>query len=296
MAVSGAVVLAGQDVATAVVLRLANDEGSRGSVVLYNLAWTVFLLPWAVLAVPLATSAFPTLTARWGAGDRAGYGAAVTRVLRVTAAVTAVAAAVMAAASGPVARLVVLGAPGHVAPTVLARGLATFAPGALAFGLTAALSRALYAQHDARTPAFAASGGWLAAIALDIVLVRALPATWTVAAVGAATTVGLTLTGGWLVVALRRTAGPAATAGLWRTIAASVAAAGVGGAVGVAIERLLAPTTLPQSLGTTVLVTAVVVALASLVLIASDRPTARLIAARLAGLVPGARRREVTDG
>ncbi|MDX6300385.1 MAG: putative peptidoglycan lipid flippase, partial [Nocardioidaceae bacterium] len=46
MAISGAVVVGSQDIATAVVLRLANSHGSDGTVVLYNLAWTVFTVPW----------------------------------------------------------------------------------------------------------------------------------------------------------------------------------------------------------------------------------------------------------
>ena len=48
MALAGALVLGSQDIATAVVIRLTNAQGSTGAVVLYNLAWTVFLLPWAV--------------------------------------------------------------------------------------------------------------------------------------------------------------------------------------------------------------------------------------------------------
>src|SRR4051794_25980897 len=44
MAFAGAVVLGSQDLATGLILRLANDRGEAGAVVLYNLAWTVFLL------------------------------------------------------------------------------------------------------------------------------------------------------------------------------------------------------------------------------------------------------------
>ena len=58
LAVAGVVTLAAQQLSLVVVLRLSYG-GPAGTLVLYQLAWTVFLLPWAVLAVPLATSAFP---------------------------------------------------------------------------------------------------------------------------------------------------------------------------------------------------------------------------------------------
>ena len=57
----------------AAILRLANDRGANGAVVLFNLAWTVFLLPWAVLAVPVATAAFPTWCRTGSPGENRQY-------------------------------------------------------------------------------------------------------------------------------------------------------------------------------------------------------------------------------
>jgi putative peptidoglycan lipid II flippase len=227
MAISGALVLGSQDLATAVVLRLANDRGSAGAVVLYNLAWTVFTVPWAVAAVPLATTAFPGLTAAWQAGERDGYAAAVARTARVMIVVVAAAVALMIATAAPLSRVVVLGAPGHVAPVVLSRALVAFAPGLLGYGFVALLSRALYAQGNARTPAVASIVGWTVAIAVDIALALALPRSWTVAAIGIGTSVGVSVAGGWLFAALRRSTGPEAFGGLPRATVAAV----VGGAV-----------------------------------------------------------------
>src|SRR3954452_5630367 len=42
LALAGAVALGAQDLATGAILRLANDRGAHGAVVLYNLAWSVF--------------------------------------------------------------------------------------------------------------------------------------------------------------------------------------------------------------------------------------------------------------
>ena len=144
----------------------------------------------------------------------------------------------MGAAAGPVARIVVLGAPGGVAPTVLARGLAAFAPGLIGYSLVALLSRALYAQGNARTPATALVVGWAVAIVADVALALAMPASWTVAAIGIGTSIGVTVSGVWLLVAVRRSAGPSALSG---TRAGAAAAGFAGGLVAGACGTLAGP-------------------------------------------------------
>lgn len=227
LALAGAVVVGSQDVATGVALRLANDRGSDGAVVLFNLAWTVFLLPWAVLAVPLATAAFPTLAARAEAGDDAGFSHAASTTARAVVLAGAAAAAVLVAIAEPLARVVVLGAPGGVAPSQLARALVAFAPGVIGFGLIAHLSRVLYAAGDARTPAIATAIGWLLAVVTDVVLVVQLPRTWTATALAAGTSVGVSVTAVWLALRLRhrRELLTGVAAGLLRALGCAAVAA-----------------------------------------------------------------------
>ncbi|HWC34138.1 MAG TPA: lipid II flippase MurJ [Mycobacteriales bacterium] len=232
MALSGALVLGSQDLATAVVLRLANDRGTDGAVVLYNLAWTVFTVPWAVAAVPLATSAYPGLSAAWQSGARTAYAETLARTTRVMLVVVGAAAAVMAASAAPLARVVILGAPGHVDPNILVRALITFALGLPGYALVALMSRSLYAQGNNRTPATAALGGWLVAIVLDIVLAGVMPRAWTVAAIGIGTSVGVTVAGCWLLVAVARSAGASVLEGLRQAAAAGVVGAGFAGLCG----------------------------------------------------------------
>lgn len=239
MALSGALVLGSQDLATAVVLRLANDRGTDGSVVLYNLAWTVFTVPWAVAAVPLATSAYPGLSAAWQAGARDAYAATLARTARVMLVVVGAVAAVMAASAAPLARVVVLGAPGHVDPNILVRALIAFAFGLPGYALVALFSRSLYAQGNNRTPATAALGGWLIAIVLDIVLAGVMPRAWTVAAVGIGTSVGVTVTGLWLLFAAARAASSEVLAGLRRAAAATVTAGLTAGFIGFLVAQPL---------------------------------------------------------
>lgn len=280
MAVAGAVVLGSQDLATGAILRLANDRGSGGAVVLFNLAWTVFLLPWAVLAVPIATAAFPTLTARWQAGDRDSYAATVARTTRGVVVATAGAAAVMVATALPAARVLVLGAPGGVAPHVLARALVAFAPGLLGYGIVAHLSRAHYARNDARTPAIATAIGWALVVAADVVLVAALPRDWTAAALGLGSSFGLTVAGVWLVVSLRRQVGGASLAGTLSTSTVSVLAAALAAAAGYAASRALPGGGVTGSVGTTAVVAAAALAIFVAVVARFDPSALRLLLRR----------------
>jgi len=280
MAIAGAVVLGSQDLATGVILRLANDRGSDGAVVLFNLAWTVFLLPWAVLAVPLATAAFPTLAARWQAGEPQRYANTVSRTTRGVLLATAGAAAVMVATAPPASRVLVLGAPGGVAPHVLARALVTFAPGLVGYGVIAHLSRAHYARGDARLPAVATATGWAVVVVADIVLVTALPRDWTAAALGVGSTIGLTLAGLWMAASLRRQVGPAGLAGVPATVGVAGIAAVISGAAGYALARALPGAGIAGSIGFTALVAAAVLGVFLGIVARWDRGTLDLVLRR----------------
>jgi putative peptidoglycan lipid II flippase len=280
MAISGAVVLGSQDLATGVILRLANDRGAGGAVVLFNLAWTVFLLPWAVLAVPIATAAFPTLTARWQSGEQDRYADTVARTTRAVLLATAGAAAVMVATSLPAARVLVLGAPGGVAPHVLARALACFAPGLVGYGIVAHLSRAHYALGDARTPALATAAGWALVVLADVILVAAMPREWTAAALGLGSTLGLTVAGVWMGVSLRHRVGPASLAGVVPTSGACAAAAVLAAAAGYGVARALPAAGVAGSVGITIVVAAAAVAVFLVIVGRFDPTTVRLLLRR----------------
>ena len=281
LAVSGAAVLAGQQVATAVVLRLANAGGSSGAVVVYGLAWTLFLVPWAVLAVPIATSAFPTLTARHSDGDEAGYADLVARTTRIVVIVTAAAAAILAASAGPAARVLVLGTRGGVDPVELARAIVAFAPGLLGYGLLAHLSRALYARGDARGPALAAIAGWASVIVADIALVAALPRQWSVAGLGIGNSIGMTVAGLVLLAALARATGGAGMLGLPRAAGAGLVGGVVAGAAGVAVAAAAGSVGALASVGQCALVAVVVAAVFAVVALLLDRPDALALARRV---------------
>ena len=280
LAISGAVVLGAQDLATGAILRLANDRGAHGAVVLYNLAWSVFVVPWAVLAVPVATAAFPTLSARWSAGDAAGYSSLTARGMRTVLLAAAGAGALMIAVASPAARVLVVGAPGDVTPAVLGHALAAFAPGLVGYGLVAFLTRAHYARGDARTAAVATSAGWAVVVAVDVVLALALPRAWTVTALGIGTSVGMTIAGLWLAMSLRRAVGAGVLTGARRSLVSGVLAAGVAAAAGTIVVALLPRMGAAGSVGVTAAGGAV--ALAGFLAVATllDGQTVRLVLRR----------------
>ena len=232
LAVGGVAALAAQQVALVVALRLAAG-GTAGDVVVFTVATALFLLPWAVVAVPLATAVAPTLTALSDAADERSYADVTARTLRSVVLGMCGAAAVLALAAPPVARLLVLGAPGVDSSGDLARATVAFAPGLLGYGLLALLSRAFWARGDARTPATATVTGWLLVAATDVALVTALPDADRVVLLGIGNTVGVTVAGALLVVRLLQRSGRAGVHGARRTAVA--AAVGVAGAVPVGL-------------------------------------------------------------
>lgn len=282
LAIAGAVVIGGQDLATGAILRLANDRGADGAVVLYNLAWTVFLLPWAVLAVPLATAAFPDLVARWRGGERGSYSATAAASTRAVIVSCAAATAVLVAAAYPAARVVILGAPGGTSPASLARAFIAFAPGLIGYGLVAHLSRVHYARDDARTPAAAAVLGWGLVVGADVALVLAFPRDWTAAALGMGTSIGMSVAAAYMAIALRRGAGPACLDGVAATLASALVSLAVSAAAAFAVAWSLPAAGTAGSVGAVVLVAAVCVAMFVAITFVLDRSTLRLVLRRRA--------------
>jgi putative peptidoglycan lipid II flippase len=224
LALAGVAGLAAQQVALVVAVRLASNGREQGSVVVFAVATALFLLPWAVLAVPVATSVFPGLTASADAGDSEAYAQQVSRALRAVLLAMTGAAAVLAVAAQPVARLLVRGVPGPESAQSLADATAAFAPGLVGYGLVALLARALYARGDGRTPAVATVIGWLCVAVCDVALVTALPDADRVVLLGVGNSVGVSVAGVLLLSGLARTAGRPALTGAARSAGAGIVA------------------------------------------------------------------------
>ena len=245
LAVAGVLTLAGQQLVAAVAIRLAND-GPDGTQVVYFAGLTLFLVPWAALAVPLATSAYPGLAERAEVGDEAGYRRSLAPAAVLTVAPAAVAAGVLVAVSGPMARVFLASAPPETV-VALRDTIIAFAPGLVGYALVALLTRALYARGLWKAPTVCVLGGWLLAVAADVVLARQLPVEHRGLALGAGHSIGVTVAGLGLLVVVARVAGPGALHGVVRTGAAALAGGALGAAAGLLGARALGADPVPDS-------------------------------------------------
>jgi putative peptidoglycan lipid II flippase len=235
LAAAGAVTVAAQQLTVGLTIVLANG-GTEGTLVLFTVAQTVYLLPWAVLAVPIATSAYPALAEATATGDRDGYATTLAGAARGLALVGCLGAAGLAALASPLARVLA----STTSPDRVAAGIAGLAPGLLGYALFALLSRALYARGDTRLAAVATVVGWGGVALASVALSTTLPPADRVVALTLANSAGMLLLGGVLLVIVARRAGRAALDGVARTLSVGVVAGAVAAAAGAGALRLLA--------------------------------------------------------
>jgi len=275
LALAGVLTLAGQQVLAAVAIRLANAGAPDGTQVVYAAGLTVFLVPWAALAVPLATSAYPGLSEAAELGDEEGYRRSLAPAAVLVLVSAAVAAAVLVAVSGPMARVFLAEGPAQ-AQVALRDTIIAFAPGLLGYALVALLSRALYARGLWKAPTACIVGGWVLAIGTDVVLAGALPAGDRALALGVGHSVGVTVAGLALLVVVARVAGRPVLGGVLRAGVPAVGAAGLAGTAGFLVARLLGADPVPHggllaAVGTGIVAAAVVAVVAGAVMMGTAR-------------------------
>ncbi len=273
LAIAGLLGVVGQQVATLVAIRLANERGQSGTINVYTYTQAITLLPYAVLAVPIATTAFPALADAAArrqpsrgtpledsqledrqSRDRqlegpgvAGKGSAE-RTLRsmwaATLAVGTLGAAVLAAMAEPIARFFTGFDAGSrdvtTVGTLAAMGDAVtlMAPSVLALSVIGLLSRASYVRGRAVVAGAAVGTAWLATTVTPLLTLDPAgaggPRALRMLSLG--TSLGLLAGAVVLVVLVVRAWGSAALALPWRTAAAIVA----GPAGGAIMGRVLA--------------------------------------------------------
>ena len=228
LAWSGAVVVGVQWIGYAAAIRWSNVYGS--SALVFVLGWTVFLLPWSILVLPIATSTFPRLSALHERGDHAASAQTTAQSVRAVFVASAIGAAGLAAAAGPLAAVMFENSPGLGGVPELSALLVALSVGALGYGVHGHLVRAMAARNRAPTAALATAAGWGLGILVAWVLVlRADGALEVARAIGVGFSWGLLVAAGLLLVAIRRDAGPKALDGVLRVaLVSSVAALCVG--------------------------------------------------------------------
>ena len=258
---------------------------SPGTQVAYFAGMTLFLVPWAALAVPLATSAYPGLAERAELGDEPGYRRTLAPAAVLVVAASAVAAAVLVAVAGPMAR-VFLGGGSDASVAALRDTIIAFAPGLVGYALVALLTRAMYARGSWQAPTVCVVGGWVLAVVADLVLATLLPPADRALALGAGHSIGVTVAGIGLLVVVARSAGPQSLAGVVRVGVPALLAAALAAVAGVAVGRALGADPVPPhgalaALGTGVLTGATALVVAAAVMMGTARGP---LAAALRGL------------
>lgn len=264
LAAAGIGALLAQQLAAVVALLLSRSGGVEGTITIFQYAQAVYLLPYAVFAVPLATVVFPRLAQHAGTPeDRAARHRVPATFQTMTAGSTRL---IIVAATVGAALLVAL-APAATAVfslwgpmTGMTAAITWLAPGVVGFALLFHGSRVLYALDRSRAAVAAAASGWLVVSLASAIAVRILapqggdgPATLTGLAIGS--TIGMTVAGAVVLLAMGRTAGAATLRG----VARSGLVALLGGGAGAAAGRLMTETLLDSLTGVSgVIVTAVV--------------------------------------
>lgn len=291
LALAGVTALVAQQAAVVAVLALATRSGGTGALNAYQYAQAVYLLPYAVLAVPVATAAFPRLARQAADADTAAFAGTAARTTRAVLAASAVGAAALAATAPAVQRLFErLDAVGGPALASLAPTVTVLAPGLLGWALVAHLGRVLNALHRGRAAAAAIVAGWLTVVvaSLAAVAVRGSGDSGpgdTVVGLAIGNSVGMTVAGGLLLLAVRRAAGGPAVSG----VAGTLMRAGAGAVVAAVGGRLAADAVLRVSSGVPGALLAglaagvVVLVVAGGVLVVTERETLASVTARLRG-------------
>lgn len=283
LAGAGIAVLIAQQVTLIIVIYLANNLGGEGAIGVYTYSWALYQLPYAVLVMPIVTSSFPVLSTRAEEGDKAGFDSLTSSTTRVVLLVSGLAAGVMAAVAMPISQVFLRDTPGGE-PAEMARAVALFAPGLAGYALMLHLARILYACGLGRSAALASVAGWAVALAAQVVLAHAAadPAD-VVGQLALGSTIGMTVGGLLLVLAVLRARGPAALEGTPRTLAAAlaggVAAWGAGLAVVDAFGAVSKWAYVAVGLAAAVAGTAAFAAVTVMI----DRRDARVLLARLRG-------------
>jgi putative peptidoglycan lipid II flippase len=274
MAVIGVVEFAANDLASVVIIALANGRGDTGAIVIFNYAWLVFNAVVGVLALSITTSAFPVLSARDGTDfDRTCAGSTRAVVLA-----SLLGTGVMAAIAVPVAHVLVRQS---VQVTELSQAFILFAPGVAGFGVVTNLSRALFARRHLVAAGVALAGSWLLVMAADAILAELVPAHLVVAALALGSTIGQTLAAIGTVIATRRICGPAATAGIGRATLAGVIAGVAGAAGGIGLTTAVTVSGRLESAVLAMVAAAFAMIAFTVLAYALDRPDLSVLARRL---------------
>ena len=277
LAAAGLVAVGGQQLATLVIIRLANDRGGAGTLNVYTYAQAVMLLPYAVLAVPLATAAFPSIAGEHAtdadalqAGEATSpdmpdghrrAGETLRRAWLATLVVTLFGTSGLVAVAIPVGSFFAALDAGSSEATVetlatMSDAVTYLAPSVLALAVIGLLTRASYVRGAAVVAGCLAGAGWLATTVVPLLVLDPSgaggPTTLRVLSVG--TSAGLCFGAALLLVLVVRTWGRHSLAVPARPLVGAVTGAVAAAVLGRATASWLYQRGVGDSLGESLLV------------------------------------------
>lgn len=233
LALAGLGSLVAQQISVLVVVWLARAGGVQGTINIFQWAQAVYMLPYAVLALPLATAVFPKL-AELASRDRGQAFARMAQTsTRAVIAVSVLGAGVLVAVA-PAAE-VVFSTRNDTAGMTTA--LTLMAPGVVGLALIFHVSRTLYALDRQRSAVAATALGWLV-VTLAVIVGVSIAAPeggaqeTTLAMLGLAHAIGMTVAAVALLYALARALPGSVGRATARTVVVAVAGAVIGASLG----------------------------------------------------------------
>lgn len=292
-ALSGTVSIAAWQISLLLTLALTNG-GPRGTVGLFSIALTLYMLPWGVFAMPLALASYPALSQAHALGDEKSYARTLAPNTRRVLLLGCLGMAALVGMAVPLAAIFArIGGSGDVAAGVdpvqsMSDAVTALGLGAVGFALFPLLTRALYARGDMVSAAIATIFGWSVSYAAAIVFSVVLPIQHRAFAVAIGNAVGMVTLGAALLTVVAIRSGGGALQGMWRAGAAGLLAAAVSAGVGRGVANLWGTTaTLSTAVLAAVASGCMIVLVFGVVVYAIDRrdmhPLANMLRLRVSG-------------
>jgi putative peptidoglycan lipid II flippase len=225
---------------TFVVLTSLASTMVTGSVTAFNVAFTLLQIPIGLIGVPLGVVVLPSLSRVAALGNLEEFSGLVSRALRLTVYVMVPVTGISIVLRDEIVRLLFgYGRFDQAAIDLTAATFAAFLVGLTAHALIAVLARAFYARHDTRTPVAAA----ILAVVVNTTLGVAFAGPLGLPGLGLAIAIAAWIETIVLVVLLKRSlpelalrpVGSLALRSLVVAIGGSLAAAGVGAGLALAL-------------------------------------------------------------
>jgi murein biosynthesis integral membrane protein MurJ len=184
--------------------------GVKGGYTAYTTAFIFFQLPHGVFAVSVITALLPQMSEHAVAKDWDAFRSAVSRGVRLTAAVLLPAAVGYLALAGPIVQLLLVHGvveQGSDSQLLLTRVLVVFVLGLVSFSTFQLTLRAFYALQDTRTVFRLNLVAAVVNVVLDLLLFSLLPTPWKVPGLAAGHAISYTVGAVLLLAALSRRIG-----------------------------------------------------------------------------------------